>query len=171
MIAVCFLFSVSNIDMLGKRKSEFSQLARFRVQFEESMAACAKGLSVGQSLSHPASQPIYLFGQSVSQLVFYCMLSCSFFCFFISLQSVDVESIKKTLENGVCSNRAYSPAAVKGNRQFLKNKTKTENKLVKKSSVPKCKLLRCECRAKYHRHTHAFITQSTVMSSISAETC
>ena len=49
------------------------------------------------------------------------------------LQSADVTSIKKTLENGVCSNRAYSPGTGNGNGGILKSKTKTDNKHIIKS--------------------------------------
>ena len=74
-----------------------------------------------------------------------------------------MESIKKTLENGVCSDRAFSPGT-NGNGGFLKNNTKTENKQVIKS-VRKGKLLRCSYHAKRPRHTHAFTVQFTMMAS------
>jgi len=60
-------------------------------------------------------------------------------------QSADVESIKETLENGVCSNRAYSPGKVNGNGGLLKAINKTEKKLIIKSfqKENKCSLKPC----------------------------
>ena len=49
------------------------------------------------------------------------------------LQSEDVMTIKKTMENGICSNRAYSPGAGNGNGGFLKSKTKTDSEHIIKS--------------------------------------
>lgn len=72
--------------------------------------------------------------------MFVLQIDCTSVIFFCSalfirsiLQSADVTSIKKTLENGVCSNRAYSPGTVNGNGGILLSKTKTDNKHIIKS--------------------------------------
>ena len=92
-----------------------------------------------------------------------CILLFSSVFSLIYFQSADVTSIKKTLENGVCSNRAYSPGTVNGNGGFLKSKTKTENKHIIKSYQ---KGKTNEKSAKYHpkraRFSHPFTMQSIV---------
>ena len=72
-----------------------------------------------------------------------------------------MDYIKETLENGVCSNRAYSPGTANGNNGFLKINTKTENIDV----VRKGKFLRYKCNATCSRFSFAFIVWLTMMIS------